>query len=344
MQDLVQSNRRAGRSTGRLTLKDVAARAGVSPITASRALRGVAGVDPGLVARVKEAAAELNYLPDPAARALASARTAAVTVLVPTLANPAFGDILETIHAVLLPEGYQIMIGDTHYSREQEERLLINYLSYRPSGLIVTGFDRSEATRRLIAGSGIPCVHIVELAHGAGVYCVGTDQADSAQAMTRYLLSKGRRRIAFASSIDPRAMLRAEGYRQAMREAGLYDPALELLSAAPTSIRLGSELFRETLARHPDIDAFFFANDDLAHGALFAALRMGIRVPEQIAVAGYNDLEEAAFTVPPLTTIHTSRAEIGRRAAQMLLALMRGQKVEDPVVDVGYELIVRESA
>ena len=327
-----------------MTLKDVAALAEVSPITASRALRGVGRVDPDLVARVKAAAAELNYIPDPAARALASARSATVAVLVPTLGNPAFGDLLAAIHAVLLPEGFQILIGDTHYSREQEELLLRNYLTHRPSGLIVTGFDRNEEARSLIARSSVPCVHVLELAHSPGVYCVGTNQSEAGRVMVNYLLSKGRRRIAFVAAIDPRAMLRAEGYRRATKEAGVYDPALELLSAAPASIKLGADLFREIMARHPDIDAIFFSNDDLAHGALFAALQMGIKVPQQISIAGYNDLEEAAFTVPPLTTIHNSRSEIGKQAAQMLLTLMRGKQVDTPVVDVGFELIVRESA
>jgi LacI family gluconate utilization system Gnt-I transcriptional repressor len=340
----MQQNRRTGRATGRLTLKDVAARAEVSLITASRALRGVGRVAPDLVARVKEAAAELNYTPDPAARALASSHSSAVTVLVPTLNNPATGDLLEAIHAVLLTEGFQVLIGDTHYSREQEEYLLRKYLSYRPSGLIVTGFDRSEEARGLIASSGVPCVHVLELANSAGVYCVGLNQSDAGRSMANYLLAKGRRRIAFVAAIDPRAMLRAEGYRRAMKDAGLYDPALELLSAAPASIQLGANLFSEMIARHPDVDAIFFSNDDLAHGALFTALKMGIQVPERISIAGFNNLQEGAFTIPPLTTIHTSRAEIGRRAAQMLLALMRGEAVAEPVVDVGYELIIRESA
>lgn len=340
----LQSRNKVGRSTGRMTLKDVAVRAEVSLITASRALRGVGRVSPELAERVKEAAAALNYVPDPAARALASSHSMAVTVLVPTLNNPATGDLLEAVHAVLQDAGFQVLIGDTHYSREQEERLLRNYLSHRPRGLIVTGFDRSEESRGLIAGSGIPCVHVLELANTPGVYCVGFDQAKAGETMTRYLLEKGHRRIAFGAVIDPRSMLRAEGYRRAAKAAGTYDPGLEFLRAGYASIRMGAEIFAEAIERRPDIDAMFFSNDDLAHGALFTALRRGIQVPEQIAIAGFNNLEEGAYTVPPLTTIHTSRAEIGRRAAQMLLALMRGEEVAEPVVDVGYELIVRESA
>ncbi len=343
MQESSQNKTKPSRATGRPTLKDVAARAEVSLITASRALRNTDQVSSKLARRVKKAADELGYIPDPAARALASSHSTAVTVLVPTLNNPATGDLLEAIHGVLLAEGFQVLIGDTHYSREQEEHLLRNYLSYRPKGLIVSGFDRSEESRGLIAASRIPCVHVLEIAHSPGVYCVGFSNTEAAKTMTEHLISRGRRRIAFAAAIDPRAMLRAEGYRQTMKAAGLYDPALEFLRAGFATIKLGAELFTEIAARHPDVDGIFFSNDDLAHGALFTASRLGIPIPERISVAGFNNLDQGAYTCPPLTTIHTSRTEIGQRAAQMLLALMRGEPVEEPAVDVGYQLIVRES-
>ena len=343
MQEAPPQKIRPRRATGRPTLQDVAGRARVSLITASRVLRGAGGVSEELALRVRQAAEALNYIPDPAARALASPHSTAVTVLVPTLNNPATGDLLEAIHSVLLTEGFQVLIGDTHYSREQEERLLRNYLSYRPKGLIVSGFDRSEESRGLIAASGIPCVHVLEIAHSQGIYCVGFSNTDAAKTMTEYLLSKGRRRIAFAAAIDPRALLRAEGYRLIMKAAGLYDPTLEFLRAGFASIKLGGEIFTEIIARHPDVDGIFFSNDDLAHGALFAASRLEIKVPEQISIAGFNNLDQGAYTCPPLTTIHTSRAEIGQRAAQMLLSLMRGETVEEPAVDIGYRLVVRES-
>jgi len=344
MQDTNQTARKKrSRSTGRVTLKDVAASAGVSLITASRALNGNYKVSDKLLDRVKAAAERLNYIPDPVAKALASTHSSSVTVLVPTLTNPATGDVLQAIHAVLLSEGYQILIGDTHYSRLEEERLLRIHLSHRPRGLIVTGFDRSEETKQLIAKSGIPCVHILELSESANTYCVGFDQRAAARKMAEHLLSRGRKRIAFAAALDPRSMLRAQGYREAMNSAGIYDPTFESLSASPASIHLGTELFQDLIRRRPDIDAIFFSNDDLAHGALFSAFNSGIKVPEQIAIAGFNNLEESAFTIPPLTTIHTSRTEIGRCSAKMLLALMNGKPVENPITDVGFELIVRQS-
>ncbi len=139
-------------------------------------------------------------------------------------------------------------------------------------------------------------------------------------------------------------MQRRQGYEQALREAGLYDQRLELFDPSPTSIGLGGDLFDQVLERHPDVDAIFFCNDDLAQGALLRALRRGIEVPKQLSVAGFNDLSGSDQMLPTLTTVRTPRAEIGTAAAAMLLALIRGEAVEQPAVDLGFELVVRESS
>jgi LacI family gluconate utilization system Gnt-I transcriptional repressor len=336
---------RKTRATGRVTLSDVAAQAGVSPITVSRVLRGVESVDPEMVRRVRDATLALGYVPNPAARALASARSNAVAVVVPSLGNAVFIDVLEAIYRILQPAGYEVLIGNSHYSREEEEGLIRNYLTHRPSGLIVTGFDRSETARRLIEASQIPCVHLMELAHAPGVHCVGLSQAAAGATVAHHLLDRGRHRLAFvAAQLDPRTLQRGEGFRGALSEAGCYDPALELLTPAPSSLAMGGGLLVSLLAQHPDVDGIFFCNDDLAQGALLEALRRGIDVPGRVAVVGFNDLEGAAQMVPRLTTIRTPREEMGRRAAHMLLSLMRGEPVGDPTVDVGYELVVRQSS
>ncbi|MCW5663528.1 MAG: LacI family DNA-binding transcriptional regulator [Piscinibacter sp.] len=332
------------RATGRVTLADVAQAAGVSPITVSRALRGERAVDPELVARVQAAAQRLGYVPDPAARALASRHSTHVALLIPMLSNALFVDLLEAVQRTLRPAGYQTLIGVTHYDAAEEEQLLREQLQHRPAGLLVTGFDRSDATRALIAGSGVPCVHLMETSSAAGVYSVGFSQADAGAAMTRHLLARGRRRIAFAAAqLDPRTMQRLEGWRRVMREAGLYAPTLEWLNPAPSSLALGGTMLEQIAGQTPAVDAVFFCNDDLAQGALLAALRLGIRVPERIAVAGFNDLTGSDQMLPPLTTVRTPRAEVGAAAARMLLALMRGEPVPAPVVDLGYELVPRAS-
>jgi LacI family gluconate utilization system Gnt-I transcriptional repressor len=162
--------------------------------------------------------------------------------------------------------------------------------------------------------------------------------------MTTHLLSHGHKNIAFvAAQLDPRTMQRAEGYRRCLREAGLYDPRLELLSPQPSSIRLGAELLEEVLRTRPGVDAVFFCNDDLAQGGLLAAQRLGLAVPGRVAIAGFNDLAGSDQMLPPLTTVRTPRSAIGEASAQMLLTLMRGEMPEKNSVNLGFELTVRAS-
>lgn len=299
---------------------------------------------PELVQRVKAAADQLGYVPDPAARALASQRSVQVPVLVPLLSNALFVDVLEAVHRTLFPHGFQALIGVTHYDPLEEEQLLRTYLAHRPAGLLVTGFDRTEAARHLIATSGVPCVHLMETTPAPGVYCVGFSQQDAGHRMTAHLLAGGRKHVAFvAAQLDPRTMQRAEGYRRCLKEAGLYDPRLELLSPQPSSIRLGAELLEEVLRTRPGVDAVFFCNDDLAQGGLLAAQRLGLAVPRQVAIAGFNDLAGSDQMVPPLTTVRTPRSAMGEASARMLLALMRGEALPHNAVDLGFELTVRGS-
>lgn len=336
---------RASRATGRITLNEVAQEAGVSPITASRALRGQRAVDPALVARVQEAAERLGYVPDPAARALASRRSSHVAILIPLLSNTLFVDLLDAVHATLQPAGFQTLIGITHYSPQEEEHLLRSYMAHRPAGLLLTGFDRSEASRQMIRASRVPCVHLMETSSAKGVHSVGFSQVNAGRDITRHLLERGRRRILFiAAQLDPRVMQRAMGYRKAMKAAGVYDARLELLHPGASSIALGAELFEQALRQHPDVDAIFYCNDDLAQGGLLAALRLGVDVPKRVAIAGFNDLPGSDQMVPPLTTVHTPRSEVGEEGAAMLLRLMRGEAVPQPCVELGYRLVVRGSS
>jgi len=336
---------RRPRSSGRATLADVAQAAGVSPITVSRALRGERAVAPELVERVQRAAQLLGYVPDPAARALASSRSSHVAVLIPLLSNALFVDLLDAVQRSLLPAGYQTLIGVTHYDPAEEEALLRSYLLHRPAGLIVTGFDRSEAVKQLIAGSGVPCVHVMETVAAPGIYSVGFSQSDAGRAMTQTLLHSGRRRIAFAAAqLDPRTLQRLQGYRQAMLAAGLADPKLEWLDSQRSSLALGGALFEQICREAPDVDAIFFNNDDLAQGAMLAALRLGVKVPEQLAVAGFNDLTGSDQMLPPLSTVRTPRSAIGAEAAKMLMALMRGEPVAKAQLDLGFEIVRRGSS
>lgn len=336
---------RRTRATGRVTLADVAREAGVSPITVSRALRGERAVAQELCERVQAAATALGYVPDPAARALASARSSHVAVLIPKLSNTLFVELLDAVQNSLVPAGYQTLIGVTHYDAGEEEAVLRSFLAHRPAGLIVTGRDRSPAAKAMIEGSGVPCVHVMEVMAEPDGYSVGFSQRDAGRAITQHLLAGGRRRIAYvAAQLDPRTLERGEGYAEALAQAGLGERVHKLLSPEPSSMALGGEMLARVLREAPDTDAIFFCNDDLAQGALLAALRLGVDVPGRVAIAGFNDLPGSDQMLPPLTTVATPRREIGEQAAQMLMRLMRGEAVEQPNVDLGFQVIKRASA
>jgi LacI family transcriptional regulator, gluconate utilization system Gnt-I transcriptional repressor len=341
------------RSTGRITLSDVARAAGVSPSTVSRALRGERAVDPALIARVRAVSDRLGYRPDPAARALASQRSDHVTVLIPLLSNALFVDLLDAAQNRFRAAGFQTLMGVTHYNTDEEEQLLREQLLHRPAGLLVTGLDQNAAARTLIEQSQIPCVHLMDmplpgsppvLVPGGGPYCVGFNQADAGAALTRSLLAQGYRRIAFAAAQrDSRMLQRRMGWERALRAAQCFDPALEWSMPAASSLALGGQLFEQIAQYAPAVDAIFFCNDDLAQGALLAALRLGIGVPGRVAVAGFNDLTGSDQMLPPLTTVRTPRAQIGEAAAAMLLTLIKGETPSQPWLDLGFEVITRHS-
>lgn len=336
--------RTGSRSTGRPTLNEVARLAAVSPITASRALRGVATVAPDLAEKVRAAALELGYVANPAARALASSCSQTVVVLVPSLSNQLFIETLEAIQDVLSVRGLDVVIGNYHYSPEEEEKLLRNHLVNRPRGILLTGFDRTPASRQMLEASGVPCVHMMELDTERGAYCVGFSQEQAGAAAARHLLSRGRKRLTYmAAQLDPRVLQRGAGFQRVLEDAGMFDPALQVSTPLPSSIGFGSELFARLIKEHPDVDGIFFCNDDLAQGAALEALRLGVRIPEQVALVGFNDLPGSAHMVPRLTSIRTPRQEVGQRAAHLLLGLLEGV-AQHPQIDLGFELVARESS
>jgi LacI family transcriptional regulator, gluconate utilization system Gnt-I transcriptional repressor len=338
---------RKKRSSGRVTLSDVARAAGVSPITVSRALRGERAVAADLVSKVTAASVKLGYVPDPAARALASQRSDHVAILIPKLSNTLFVDLLDAAQQTLRTAGFQTLIGVTHYDSAQEELLLKEQLSHRPAGLLITGLDYSATTRQLIQSSQVPCVHLMDLPgeqEKESPYCVGFHQSKAGAALTQHLLASGRRRIAFAGAqLDQRVMQRLYGWRETLKAAHLYDPTLEWLNPASSSLALGGIMFEQIVGQRPEIDAVFFCNDDLAQGALLAALRLGIDVPKRIAVAGFNDLTGSDQMLPTLTTVRTPRAQIGVAAADMLLSIIRQGAHHPRWIDLGFQVIARDS-
>lgn len=332
------------RASGRPTLADVASLAGVGSITVSRALRDPSRVSPELRERIDAAVARLGYVLNPNARALASVRSDVIGVLIPSMTNNVFADVLRGIHDGLGGSQMQIQFGNTHYSAAEEERLIKVFLGQHPSALIVSGIDQTPEARKLLETAGCPVVQIMEVGPEPIDIMIGFSHHQGGKAVTGHLIDTGRRRVAFLGArMDPRSARRLAGYSEAMTEAGLFDARLVTTTPRPSSITMGSELFAEALSRAPDLDGIVCNNDDLALGVLFACHRAGIDVPGRVGIAGFNDHEMMAAAFPAITSLRTPRYEIGRRAVTMALAEIAGDTAAERILDLGFQLMVRES-
>jgi LacI family gluconate utilization system Gnt-I transcriptional repressor len=190
-----------------------------------------------------------------------------------------------------------------------------------------------------------PIVQIMELDPDPVDMIIGFSHADAGQAAISHLLAQGCRRIGFLGArMDPRVQRRLAGYQAAMKAALLFDPRLVVTTPVPTSVTLGGTLFADLLAKAPDTDAVFCANDDLALGVLFECQRRHISVPKQMAIVGFNDLEFMASAVPTLTSVRTNRYEMGREAATMVIETIEGRRPEQRIVDLGFTVMERESS
>jgi len=331
--------------TAKIRLTEVAKLAGVSPITVSRFFRTPEALTAGKRVRVESAARELGYEPNLAARALASQRTEVIGVLIPSLTNNVFSDVLRGIYDALDGSRYSIQLANTRYSILQEERLLRLFLAQKPAALIVTGINQTPDARAILESVDCPIVQIMEIGPSPVDMMIGFSHFDASKAAISHLLDQGYRKIGFLGArMDPRVQRRLEGYRAAMNEAGLFDERLIVTTAVPTSMTLGGTLFADLLAKAPEIEAVFCVNDDLALGALFECKRRHMSVPQQMAIVGFNDLEFMASSVPTLTSVRTNRYEMGRNAAQMVIETLEGRRPEQGVVDLGFSIVQRESS
>ncbi|SDE80602.1 LacI family DNA-binding transcriptional regulator [Limimaricola pyoseonensis] len=328
----------------RVTLAEVAARAGVSPITVSRALRRPDTVQPETRARIDAAVAALGYVPDPAARALATGRSDVIGVLIPSATNAVFTDVLSGLYEGIAESRFDVQYGITRYDPATEENLLGVFLRQRPAGLIVAGIDQTPAARRLLDRAACPVVQIMETGPDPVDMMVGFSHHDAAAEATRHLIARGYRRPGFLGArMDPRTRRRFAGFRAVAEAAGLYDPDRSETTETPSSVGRGGELLRALLARHPDTDAVFCNNDDLAMGALFEAMRLGIAVPGRLGICGFNDLEMMRAAEPPLTSVRTNRFEMGALAAKMIRARLEGRDPGPALVDLGAQVQARAS-
>ncbi|HRE13328.1 MAG TPA: LacI family DNA-binding transcriptional regulator [Usitatibacteraceae bacterium] len=334
--------RRSRRGSGAVTLHDVARLAGVAPITASRALRTPERVSDEVRAKVLQAVARTGYVPNLMAGGLASTRSRLVAAVLPTIAAPVFLDYAQSLTGALAEAGYQVMVGQAGYAGTREDALLEAIIGRRPDGIVLTGIVHSAEGRKRLLASGIPVVETWDLTPTPIDMLVGFSHEEVGRAVARYLHGKGRRLPAVLAGDDARARRRFEAFRAEALALGLAEPPVAVVTT-PTTLRHGREGLARLL-RGRRIDSVFCSSDLLAMGALTEARVRGVRVPEDLAVVGFGDLEFSGDTSPSLTTVRIHGAEIGRHAARFIVERAEGRDPGPRIIDLGFSVIARESA
>ena len=335
--------RRGRRGTGGLTLADVARLAGVSAITVSRALNTPERLSAETLARVHEAVDRTGYVPNRVAGGLASSRTRLVAALVPTISGVVFLETVQAMTEALESAGYQMMLGQSGYDATREDALLDAIIGRRPDGIVITGVIHSREARRRLGAAGIPVVETWDLTPTPIDMLVGFSHERAGAAVAEYLAYREVRRPGILSADDYRAGLRRKGFLDAAARKG-YDDVPVSLVRTPTTLGGGRKALSELLDAHPDVDAVVCSSDVLASGALVEANARGIRVPQELRVFGFGDLDFAAHTYPALSTVRIDGTAIGRQAARFVIDRAAGVPVPQRVVDIGFKLIARASA
>ena len=336
---------RERRGAQRATMSEVAAAAAVSPSTVSLYLRKPAAVSPALGRRIQRVIDRTGYVPNLVAGGLAAARARVVGVIVPSMLNAFFAGTIETLEAALGRAGHQLLIGNSHYSDEREEALVRAFLAWSPAAMVLTGVAHSRATVRMLVNADIPVVEMWELAEAPLDVVVGFSHHDIGRAMARHLVARGCRTVAFLGARmgeDRRAFARRNGYAAAVREAGLAPIVVDI--PEPAQATVGARALAAALAADPGIDGVCCSNDSIALGVLAECKRRGIEVPRALAVIGFGDLDFAGQSIPALTTVRPPREGIGRVCAELLAVRLGGGAPAQRVHDLGFELVVRESA
>jgi LacI family gluconate utilization system Gnt-I transcriptional repressor len=336
-------SRKSRRGSGAITLHDVARLAGVSPITASRAINKPEQVSAELLKRVEDAVARTGYVPNRMAGGLASARSKLIAAVVPSTVISVFNETVEALNNTLFDAGYQLMLGQSAYSTEREELLLDAVIGRRPDGIFLAGVLQPGKGRSKLLASGIPVVESWDLTPTPIDMLVGFSHADIGLAVARYFISKGRKQLAVIRAGDERADRRAVAFNQAAIAAGLPEPYVVNVGGE-RSIKSGRQAMANILEGAPNTDAIFCSSDLLALGVLTEARAHNISVPKQVAVMGFGDVPFVADMLPALSTVRINGNKIGQLAAQYLMSRAEGDSIAEPIVDVGFSIIERDTA
>jgi len=310
------------------TLDDVARRAGVSTATVSRCVNDPKVVRAPTRERVEAAIRDLGYTPNFAARVMAAKRTFTIGAIIPTMENAIFARGLQAFQEELHRRGYTLLVSSSAYRAEAEAEQIRTLVARGADGLLLIGHDRDPDLLDYLDRQRVPALVAWSHDDTARAPSIGFDNRAAMHALADRVIALGHRDIAMISGIshhNDRARMRIAGVRDAMAAGGL-DPQSLRLAEVPYGIEDGAGAFRDLMARRPTPSAVLCGNDVLAAGALRGAAKLGLEVPEQVSITGFDDIELARLVTPGLSTVHVPHREMGRLAAQELVAMIEEQR------------------
>lgn len=328
------------------TLKDVAALSGVSVISASRVMRDAPNISKELREKVEHAAQTIGYQRNRIARSLRGQATELIAVIVPSMSNHVFPQIVDGIDDALNGSQLRLVLGMTKYDDASEEAILRDMLTWNPAGVILSGLEHSEQTRKMLTRFSGPIVEVMDSDGDAIDIAVGVSMEEAGQLIARHLVEQGYNRIGYVGAWGERpkrSLKRRLAFEAEL--ARLERPiAAKVILDEASSLESGAKGLKLLLEDKPDLDAVFFANDDLALGALFYCQAQKISVPNDVALAGYNGLDLCQSISPRLTTISTPRYEMGRLAGTLARQHIDGEaEISPKSIRMDLQLIAGET-
>lgn len=327
--------------SGTVKITDVAAAAGVAPMTVSRVINTPDRVTPETTARVREAIDRLGYVPNLIAGGLSSRKSRMVAAVVPTIAHPMFAGLVQAFSASMRQAGYQVMLSISGYDETDDEGLFRAILGRRPDALLITGSGYTPAALQLLIEARIPIVEIWDDSGRPIDMVIGFDHAHVGEEVAKFFHRNGHERFAVIAAQDSRALARARGFTETVAQLGGLLVS-EQTFPAPSTIAAGRAGGRVLLPFLDQRCAVFCGSDLLAFGLLTEARMHGIQVPGQLAVCGFGNMEISEMNEPPITTVSLEGPGTGRSAAALLLRRLSGEGAPDQErVQVPFKIVER---
>lgn len=327
------------------TIADVANQAEVSTATVSRCLNQPDKVKPEVRERISKAINDLSYVPSGAARALASRRTHTIGAIVPTIDNAIFSEAIQHLQSGLTQANYTLLLANSGYSLDEELREVRSLLSRGVDGIVLVGEMHHLAVYAAIEQQSIPYVNLWTYNPKSKYSCIGFDHIKAGKHLAEHLLELGHTEFGIISGFqenNDRALLRFQGIQQTLKTVGLEIPDSKIIECR-YSVEQANVSLHQLLDRHPEITAISCGNDVLAIGALSAARERGLKVPMQLSITGFDNMEIVRFLSPAMTTINSPSKRMGEHAAEYILKQIKDKSLDIERIELTAELIIRET-